>query len=401
MPTRAPARRARVVFTALLCTASLLAGAAATYFMPKPEAAAPAASHQPAAQEPRSLSALGEVQPAGGIISIYGPPEDRILKFAQPLHVGQSLKSGDPLVILESQRARESEVKLARVQVQQAEQQQDAIRKAADAKLAELDAETGQLESRKKEDLAVQDDRICVFQAQAEQARTQLGRLDGLATDRVSAAERDQARLAVEVADGQLNAARATRTQTENTYKRQSGLAVLKRTSIIAERDQALQQVPLESARASERAAQQRLDECTLKVPPQVATATVLRVIGHAGQTTGTQPILELAAGDAIAVLTEVYEDDLDQLYAGLAKPEGVTARVKARALEGSKDKPLSGIVESDQVARMVAHNQLLSLNPRADQDRRVVQVRVLLDPPSADRARKYIGLQVDVLLKP
>jgi hypothetical protein len=30
-----------------------------------------------------------------------------------------------------------------------------------------------------------------------------------------------------------------------------------------------------------------------------------------------------------------------------------------------------------------------------------VVQVRVLLDPESAERARKFIGLQVEVLLKP
>jgi HlyD family secretion protein len=116
---------------------------------------------------------------------------------------------------------------------------------------------------------------------------------------------------------------------------------------------------------------------------------------------TGTQPILELAAGDPIVVVAEVYESDLDKLYNGLKKPEGVAAAVQARALEGSRTNPLTGHVEPDQVARLVAHNQLLSLNPRADQDRRVVQVRVLLDPESAERARKFIGLQVDVLLKP
>ena len=74
---------------------------------------------------------------------------------------------------------------------------------------------------------------------------------------------------------------------------------------------------------------------------------------------------------------------------------------VLAGALEGSRTKPLTGHVEPDQVARVVIHNQLLSLNPRADQDRRIVKVRVLLDPESADRARKLIGLQVNVLLKP
>ena len=127
----------------------------------------------------------------------------------------------------------------------------------------------------------------------------------------------------------------------------------------------------------------------------------MLRVPGHAGQVTGTQPIVELAAGDAIVVVAEVYESDLDKLYSGLKKPEGVPATVQARALEGSRTNPLTGHVEPDQVGRLVVHNQLLSLSPRADQDRRVVQVRVLLDSESAERARKFIGLQVDVLLKP
>ena len=84
-----------------------------------------------------------------------------------------------------------------------------------------------------------------------------------------------------------------------------------------------------------------------------------------------------------------------------MKKPGTVPATVQARALEGSRTKPLTGHVVPEHVARLVVHNQLLSLNPRADQDRRVVQVRVLLDPESAERARKFIGLQVNVLLKP
>jgi HlyD family secretion protein len=136
-------------------------------------------------------------------------------------------------------------------------------------------------------------------------------------------------------------------------------------------------------------------------VPEEVGTGTVLRVPGHAGEVTGTQPIVELAAGEPIIVVAEVYEDDLDRLYNGLKNPGGVSATVQARALEGSRTKPLTGHVEPDQVAQEVVHNQLLSLSPRADQDRRVVQVHVLLDPESAERARKFIGLQVDVSLKP
>jgi HlyD family secretion protein len=385
----------------MLCSALLAAGATAGYSLRRLENKATVTAQPPADTDARSLSALGQVQPAAGVIAIYGPPGDRILKFAEPLHPGQTVKAGAPLVILESQKAHQKELALAETQLNQARQQREAIRKAADAKLEELETETNELDNRKKEDLAVQDARTQVLRAQADQARTQLGRLEGLSGQRVSPAEMDQARLAVDVARGQLETAQAARTQIQNTYRRQSELAKVKKKAILTERDQALQQVPVEAAEQSQRLAQMRFDECTLKVPDEVVTATVLRVPGHAGQVTGTQPILELAAGDPIVVVAEVYEDDLDKLYNGLKKPEGVSAAVQARALEGSRTKPLTGHVEPDQVARLVTHNQMLSLNPRADQDRRVVQVRVLLDPESAERARKFIGLQVDILLKP
>jgi HlyD family secretion protein len=389
------------MFSVLLCGASLAAGGAAGYSLHRLEKPATGTAQPPPDPDARSLSALGEVQPEGGVIAIYGPPGDRILKFALPLHPGQTVKAGAPLVILESQKARQKEVALAETQLNQARQQQQAIRKAADAKLEELETETNELDNRKKDDLAVQDARIQVLQAQADQARTQFGRLEGLSGQRVSPTELDQARLAVDVARGQLEAAQAARTQIQNTYRRQSDLAKVKKKAILTERDQALQQVPVEAAEQSQRLAQLRLDECTLKVPEEVVTGTVLRVPGHAGQVTGTQPILELAAGDPIVVVAEVYESDLDTLHNGLKKPGGVPATIQARALEGSRTNPLTGHVQPDQVARLVVHNQLLSLNPRADQDRRVVQVRVLLDPESAERARKFIGLQVNVLLKP
>ena len=401
MSSHVHARSGRVLSSLLLCCASLAAGGAAGYSVQRLEKPATGTAHPPAEPEVRSLSALGQVQPAGGVIAIYGPPGDRILKFAEALHPGQTVKSGVPLVVLESQKARHKELDLAQTQLKQARQQQEAIRKAADAKLEEWQTETSELDNRKKDDLAVQDARIQVFRAQADEARTQHGRLEGLSQQRVSPTEMEQARLAVDVARGQLDAALAARTQIENTYRRQSQLAQVKKKGILTERDQALQQVPVEAAEQSQRLAQWRLDECTLKVPEEVATATVLRVPGHAGEVTGTQPILELASGDPVVVMAEVYESDLDKLYNGLKKPDGVAAAVQARALEGSRSNPLTGHVEPDQVGRLVIHNQLLSLNPRSDQDRRVVQVRVLLDPESAERARKFIGLQVDVLLKP
>ena len=102
MSSHAPARSGRVLASLLVCAASLAAGGAAGYSVHRLEAPSKGTAQPSADLEARSLSALGQVQPADGVIAIYGPPGDRILKFAEPLHPGQTLKAGTPLVILES-----------------------------------------------------------------------------------------------------------------------------------------------------------------------------------------------------------------------------------------------------------------------------------------------------------
>ena len=200
MSSHAPARSGRVLASLLVCAASLAAGGAAGYSVHRLEGTATRTAQPPPDADARSLSALGQIQPEDGVIAIYGPPGDRILKFAEPLHPGQMVKARAPLVVLESQKARQKEVALAETQLNQARQQRQAIQKAADAKLDELETETSELDNRKKEDLAVQDARLQVLRAQADQARTQLGRLEGLSGGRVSPTEMEQARLAVDVA---------------------------------------------------------------------------------------------------------------------------------------------------------------------------------------------------------
>src|SRR6516164_1633125 len=134
MSSHAPGRSGRVMLSLLLCGACLAAGGTAGYSLHQLENKGTRTAQPPPDPEGRSLSALGEIQPAEGVIPIYGPPGDRILKFAEPLHPGKTVKACAPLVILESQKARQKELALAETQLNQARLQQQAIRKAADTK---------------------------------------------------------------------------------------------------------------------------------------------------------------------------------------------------------------------------------------------------------------------------
>ena len=50
-------------------------------------------------------------------------------------------------------------------------------------------------------------------------------------------------------------------------------------------------------------------------------------------------------------------------------------------------------------VSSVVGRNQLNPLDPRALQDRRVIEVTVRLDDP--EPAARYVGMEVDVLINP
>ena len=45
------------------------------------------------------------MQPAGGVVSVFGPPGDRVLKLN--VDVGSPVKKGDPLAELSGQAERE------------------------------------------------------------------------------------------------------------------------------------------------------------------------------------------------------------------------------------------------------------------------------------------------------
>ena len=86
---------------------------------------------------PNTVSSLGKLMPSGGLVSVVGPPGDRIEKFY--VKAGQSVAAGKPLVQLASHDDRREEVALIEIQIDEAERQKQAITAARTAKLAEID----------------------------------------------------------------------------------------------------------------------------------------------------------------------------------------------------------------------------------------------------------------------
>jgi HlyD family secretion protein len=209
----------------------------------------------------------------------------------------------------------------------------------------------------------------------------------------VSAQDLEKSELLSRQADSELTAARANRDKTDKSYDENDTALKAKRNAAVAELNEALNRVPVDSLAENLKIAERHLEATQVKAP---VAGRILKVTGHEGDVTGNQPIFQLADTRAMVVIAEVYETDMQYLDAWLNEAP-VQTTITSRALS----KPLTGEVQRRQVSHLIAKNQLFSLNPREDTDRRVVEVRVVVGPESVELASRYLGLEVQVEFHP
>ena len=113
----------------------------------------------------------------------------------------------------------------------------------------------------------------------------------------------------------------------------------------------------------------------------------ILEVHAREGERVGADGIAEIADTSAMYAVAEVYETDI-----GGVRP-GQHATVRSPALP----RPLTGTVE--RVGLKVGKKDVLSTDPVADADARVVEVHVLLDEPEV--AAALTNLRVEVVIEP
>jgi HlyD family secretion protein len=110
----------------------------------------------------------------------------------------------------------------------------------------------------------------------------------------------------------------------------------------------------------------------------------VLEILSHAGEVSAG-PVMELGDLSVMVATAEVYQSDVPLLKVG----DPATVQVL--------DRPVTGKVT--RIGSVVGKNQLVSLDPRALQDRRVVKVTIGLDDPML--ARRLVNMEVDVAISP
>jgi HlyD family secretion protein len=129
---------------------------------------------------------------------------------------------------------------------------------------------------------------------------------------------------------------------------------------------------------------QARLEMSLIRAPQR---GQVLEIYTRPGEKVGPDGVLELGESDKMTVVAEVYETDVHRLAVGQA------AMITSPALA----KPAQGKIL--KVGYRVGKMDVLSSDPVADTDARVVEATILMDDSAP--LQRLTNLQVDVKIQP
>ena len=386
--------------TVLAVLVALAVGAAGGYFLPKPDADEKnnkARARTEAAE--KRITALGRIQPAGGVVPVFGPPGDQIVELSEKLTAGAVFKKGDVLGKLKSAELRTREVAVADIQLKEADAALKAAEEAGKKRIAAARAELAQAKASEKADLEALEVKTKFLKYAADTAAKQVKRVEDLKAGGVrSIADEDieKAKLQQKQAEAEHDGSVLLAAKTRATYKATIEAADAKIAAAEADLEAEKAKAPVKSGAEKLELARQMAGLTVLRAP---IDGKVLKVVGRVGQPTGLEPVAQMANLDDLTAVTEVYESDVKKLREWLAAG-GVKAEVTNPAL--GEGVTLTGVVASADVSQMIARNTVFAMGPREDADRRVVEVVAHLSSLTPDQkalASGLVGLQVTVVL--
>ena len=338
------------------------------------------------------ITALGRIEPEGEILNISGPSGERILRLL--VQQGQRVAQGQPIAYLESYPERLAERDLAADQLTEAQSLLASERQVGQAQVQEARTRMEQVSTPKSNQILAQTATIERLKAELALAQKDFRRFQDLQrSGAVSQKDLDDRTLALRSKQEEINNAVATLAQLEQ--ERQTDLenakAQLQATEMGAQRS--LVQVQVASAASNLKLAAARLERTIIRAPRAGQILKVLIKEGEAialvtGESSSSaQAIVQLANTNQMYVVAEVYETDIRRVKVGQV------ATIMSSAIE----EKLQGTV--DQIGLKIDKNDVLDIDPVADTDARVVEVKIRLR--DSRPVASLTNLQVEVVIHP
>lgn len=334
----------------------------------------------------QTVTALGYLEPRGEVIKLSAPSSGGSTSRVEQLLVkqGQAVKAGQIVAVLDSYDRLQAALLEAQKQVNVARSNLAIVK--AGAKQGEVtaqQAEIARLAAQRQGDSQAQAATVARLEAELQNAQAEAQRYELLYQQgAVSASLRDSKALTLATAQRSLQEAQVVlqRIQTTRSPELASAVATLDRIAEVRPVDVAAAQAQVDQAIASVQQAQAQLDLATVRAPQD---GVILEIHTRPGELISSDGIVELGQTQQMTALLEVYETEIGKVKLG--------QRVKLYA-DSFPDSLTGEVVE---IGVQVKRQNVINSDTSANIDARVVEVRVQLDPASAQKVAGLTNLQV------
>ncbi|MCU0534072.1 MAG: ABC exporter membrane fusion protein [Hydrococcus sp. Prado102] len=376
---------------AIIITGTAIAGGIAYYGISQANQAQKTPETIQTAPLPREIVALGRLEPEKEVIRVSVPAtlsNDRIAQLL--IDRGQRVKAGEVIAILDSRDRLQNALLEAQKDVKVAQTKLAQVKAGAKSgEIAAQKAEIANLQAQLQGEMATQQATITRWRSEVNNAQADYNRYQSLHQEgAISASEFDRRQLALQTAQAQLEEAQANKERTENTLQKQiqSAKATLNQIAEVRSVDVEAVQAEVDKAIATVRRAESELKQASVRSP---MAGLILEIYARPGEVVGSNGIADLGQTDQMQVVAEVYQSDIDLVRVG----QQVT--VTGESFAGK----LRGTVR--QIGLEVTRQEVFSNQPGENLDRRVIKVRIRINPKDSQRVAGLTNLQAQVAIKP
>jgi len=340
-----------------------------------------------------AVTALGRLEPKGGIIQLSASNSDQSNRVAQLLvRQGDRVHVGQVVALLDSHEHSLMNLDQAQAAVKVAQAHLKQIK--AGAKPTEITAQQANVSGIKAQtqvEINTQEATVARLEPQLTNAQKEYNRYLGVYRKGViSASTLDSKRLAVETLKQQINEAKINLSRTKALLKEQTTEAqsALNDLQEVRPSDVREAQAEVDKAIVGVKQAQANLELSYVRSPINGQVLKIHTLPGEVISDKG-QGIVELGQTDQMYVVAEVYESDIAKIHLGQRATLMSESNTVPEALHGTVD----------QIGLQIGKKDVVNNDPAADVDARVVDVKIRLDRADSVRVAGLTNMQMRVLI--